>query len=71
MPLYHSIEECVERNRKIQDRDMLIASRIWNIWKARRLEILAEKGEDQKEEENEEGENKLDREIRPEKEKKD
>lgn len=50
---------------------MLIASRIWNIWKARRLEILAEKGEDQKEEENEEGENKLDREIRPEKEKKD
>jgi hypothetical protein len=61
MPLYRSIEDCIERNRRIQDCDVLIASQIWYIWKLRRLGILAE----------EEGGSKVDRERKPEKEKKD
>jgi hypothetical protein len=42
MPLYRSIEDCIERNRRIQDCDVLIASQIWYIWELRRLGILAE-----------------------------
>ncbi|KAH8151423.1 uncharacterized protein LAJ45_04628 [Morchella importuna] len=76
MPPHHSIKDCVERNRRIQDDDILIASRVWNIWKVRHLGIQAEKeedqeDEDQKKEEKEEEENKLDGDVRPEKEKKD